>query len=214
MLAFFIPPAVASEHVYSLTSTNGLAAQFGITLDSMVYRGKKCVVLTEELDPEFGGLAVISGSDFKNGTIEFDAAAQLTPYAPSGARGFVGIAFRGTDDMKKYDNFYLRMTNGRSPDQALRNHAVQYEMVPDFIWDHLRQKAPFRYEAYADLELGAWTHVKVWVQGTEAKFYVGNAKQPTLIVHDLLNRNTQGKLALWVHAHTKAYFSNLKVQPS
>ena len=203
-----------SDRAYPLATTKGLEAPYGVTLASTIYRGKRCVNLTEELDPMFGGLAIMSGLDFKNGTIDFDAAGLLTDNADPGSRSFVGIAFRGTDDMKRYECFYLRMTNGRSPDQELRNHAVQYCSVPDYPWNLLRQKRPFRYEAYTDLELGAWTHVKILVQGTEAKFYVGNAKQPTLLVHGLLRGDSHGKLALWAAGHTRAYFANLKIRPS
>ena len=104
------------------------------------------------------------------------------------------------------------MTNGRSPNQELRNHAVQYCSHPDYLWDLLRKKRPFRYEAYADLEVGAWTHVRIAVNGTEAKFYVGHAKQPTLIVHGLLMGDTEGKVALWVGGYTQAYFSNVRIR--
>ena len=200
-----------AAHVYPLSTTNGLEL-IGAKLGATVYRGKRSVVVTEELDPKNGDIAVIKGSDFHNGTIEFDVAGQLTDTAPPGARSFVGIAFHGEDDMKTYENFYLRMTNGRAPDQEQRNHAVQYCSVPVYTWDVLRKKRPSRYEAYTDLELGAWTHVKIRVQGSEAKFYVGKAEQPTLIVHGLLMGDTHGKLALWVAGYTRGHFSNLRVR--
>jgi hypothetical protein len=42
------------------------------------------------------------------------------------ARGFAGIAFRVQPDLRTYDAFYLRPTNGRADDQVRRNHAAQY----------------------------------------------------------------------------------------
>jgi hypothetical protein len=216
MFAIVLPVLLTLDSgvtVYPLTSTKGLEV-INATMNSTVYKGRQAVELTEVLDPLFGDLAVIKGSDFHNGTIDFDVAGTLTNNAAKSSRSFVGIAFRASDDLHRYENFYLRMTNGRSQDQELRNHAVQYCSPPEYTWDLLRQKRPFRYEAYTDLVLGEWTHVKISVQGTEAKFYVGGAKQPTLIVHDLLAGDTHGKIALWVAAHTHGYFSNLRVRPA
>lgn len=213
-LSTFLSAVSPTTHTFPLASSNGLEVIYGVTVESGKYRGRRCVTLVEELDPLFGGMAVIPGLDFNNGTIEFDAAGLLTENAPRGARSFVGIAFRGTDDMQKYENFYMRMTNGRSTDPNLRKHAVQYCMVPDYPWDLLRKQKPGQYEAYTDLELGAWTHVKVAVSGTEAKFFVGNMSRPALVVPHLFRGNAHGKLALWVDGYTRAYFANLVVRGS
>jgi len=207
--------ATPHSHVYRLTAKHGLEANPSLKVANTVYRGKRAVVLTEDFDTKFGLLgATVVESDFHNGTIDFDAAGELTKNASQGARSFVGLAFRMADDAKKYECFYLRMTNGRSPDQELRNHAVQYCSYPDYLWSLLRTKRPFRYEAYTDLQLGTWTHVKISVHGAEAKFYVGHATQPTLIVHNLLMGDTHGKLALWVGGYTRAYYANLRVRPA
>ena len=196
-----------------LTSMRGLVPSPGIGIANARYRGKNAVELTLETDPKFGLLgAVIPGSDFKDGTIEFDEAGLLTKNASPSARSFVGLAFHISGDSDKYECFYLRMTNGRSPNQELRNHAVQYCAHPDYLWDLLRKKRPFRYEAYTDLELGAWIHVKIVVHGTEAKFYVGRPMQPTLLVHGLLHGESHGNLALWIGGYTRGYYANLRVR--
>jgi len=205
-----VPPA----RIFPLATTTGLEMSGTAVISASTYRGKKAVALTEALDPNFGDLAIVKGSDFHNGTIEFDLAGLLTDGAPLGARSFCGIAFHISDDARKFENFYLRMTNGRANDQEQRNHSAQYCSIPNYTWDVLRKKAPFRYEAYTDLTLGAWTHVKIWVQGTEAKLFVNNATQPTLIVHGLFMGDTHGKIALWVAGYTKAYFANLTMKPS
>jgi hypothetical protein len=202
----------ATIYVNPLASAKGLTAINNVKLASTVYRGKRAIKLTELEYPQFGVLAIVLPVDFKDGTIDFDEAGQLTDLHNPTSRSFVGISFHVSDDLQKYECFYLRMTNGRSPSQELRNHAVQYCSIPDHRWDVLREMQPFRYEAYADLELGAWRHVKISIKGTEAKFYVGESKQPTLIVHDLFLGPTGGKLAFWVGGYTRAYFSNLKVR--
>jgi hypothetical protein len=209
---FIALSATVPPHFHAYSLAKGLTPLNGIKLDNVIYRGKRALVLTEKEDPQFGVLGVVFPSGFKNGTIEFDEAGQLTPLHNPTSRSFVGLAFHVSDDLQKYECFYLRMTNGRSTSQELRNHAVQYCAYPDHQWNQLRQDSPFRYEAYTDLELGAWRHVKISISGKEAKFYVGETNQPTLVVHDLFMGDSKGKLALWVGGYTKAYFANLKVQ--
>src|SRR5579862_2336829 len=154
MLAFYVAGlamvkgVLPGASVYPLTSAKGLETPYGGALGSTVYKGRRAVTLTEVLDPLYGDVAVLPNSDFGNGTIDFDVAGELDN-AGAASRSFVGIAFRGTEDMKRYENFYLRLTNGRSENQE-RNHAVQYCSVPTYTWDLLRQKRPFRYEAYTD----------------------------------------------------------------
>lgn len=212
-LTLFCKGPAAAKTVYPLATPAGLEMSGTATLASATYKGKKAVAMTEELDPN-GDLAIVKGSDFHNGTIEFDIAGLLTKNAPQGARSFCGIAFHVGDDTRKFESFYLRMTNGRSPDQEIRNHAVQYCSPPTYTWDVLRKQKPGKYETYTDLEVGAWTHVKVWVQGTEAKLYVGNVTQPTLVVHGLFMGDTHGRVALWCAGYTRAYFSNLVIHPA
>jgi len=205
-------PVSQGGHVYPLSTSEGLTAINDVKMSTTVYRGKRCLLLTETNDPQFGVLGTVLPGDFENGTIEFDATAQLTPLHNPTSRGFVGIGFHASHDLQKYDSFYLRMTNGRSSNQELRNHAVQYCMCPEHLWDQLRAYTPSRYETYSDLELGAWTHIRISIHDKEAKFYVGDAKQPTLVVHDLFMGGTRGRIGLWVGGLTKAYFANFRVR--
>jgi len=203
----------STPHLFPLHSTKGLIP-FDVAPKAVVYRGRRAVFLSTDKDTRFGSMAVLPGVEFRDGVVEFDVAGYPNKNAGPGNRGFVGLAFRVSEDRHSYENFYLRMTNGRSASQELRNHAVQYCSLPDYTWDRLRKERPFRYEAYTDLVVGAWTHVRISVYGTEAKFWVGRGKQPCLIVHDLIHGDSHGKLALWTASHSSAYFSNLRVRPS
>ena len=159
-------------------------------------------------------LALIDGVDFDNGTIEAEIAGAPAPGAAAGARGFVGIAFRVQKDLRTYDAFYLRPTNGRADDQERRNHAVQYIAHPDWPWFRLRKETPSKYEAYADLVPGVWTKVKIEVRGDRARLYVNDSEQPTLLVNDLKSGATgKGAVALWLDQGTVAHFRNLSVRP-
>ena len=130
-------------------------------------------------------LAVIEASDFGDGVIEAEIAGAPRADAGEGARGFVGIAFRVQDDLKTYDAFYLRPTNGRADDQVRRNHSTQYISHPDWPWFRLRKEFPEKYEAYVDIVPGEWTKIRIEVQGERAKLFVNGQPQPTLIVNDV-----------------------------
>lgn len=157
-------------------------------------------------------LAVIDGVQFGDGTIEAELAGAPRAGASEGARGFVGIAFRVQDDLRTYDAFYLRPTNGRAADQVRRNHSVQYISHPDWPWFRLRKETPEKYEAYVDLVPARWTTVKIEVKGTQARLYVHDQPQPTLVVNDLKTGPTaRGAVALWIDVDTEAHFRNLTV---
>jgi hypothetical protein len=129
----------------------------------------------------------------------------------SQSRGFVGIAFHIQGDVEKFENFYLRFTNGRADDQLRRNHSAQYSAFPDFPWSRLRQESPGVYESYVDIEENAWTKIKIVVSGRKAKLYVNGADQPCLIVNDLKLGENRGRVALWIGSDTEGYFSTLRI---
>ena len=164
-------------------------------------------------DGELNPLAVIEGLEFSNGIIEAEIAGLPGPGAGEGARGFVGIAFRMQKDGKTYDAFYLRPTNGRADDQVRRNHSTQYISHPAWPWQRLRKETPEKYEAYVDLAPGEWTKIKIEVRGEQARLYVHDQPQPTLIVNDVKSgAQGTGAVALWVGPGTVAHFRNLTVK--
>jgi hypothetical protein len=115
-------------------------------------------------------------------------------------------------NMRTYDALYLRPTNGRADDQVRRNHSVQYISHPDWPWFRLRKETPGQYESYVDLVPGEWTKVKIEVRGVQARLYVHDQFQPTLIVNDLkTGAKARGDVALWLDLGTVAHFRNLTV---
>jgi hypothetical protein len=158
-------------------------------------------------------IAVLTETDFENGTIEVDVAgARRAGYATDNAsafKGFVGLSFRIHGDSA--ERIYLRTENSRLPDQVFRNRSTQYESDPDFPWQRLRQENPGMYESYVDVEAGAWTRMRIDVSGTTARLYVNGATQPCLVVNDLRLGTSRGKVALWARISSDAYFSNLRI---
>jgi hypothetical protein len=224
MLALFIP-GDASAQVRNLP----LETADGVTLirakaEPATHQGRKGlrVTVSEEAlrqytpaDGELNPLVVISGVEFSSGVIEAEISGAPAPGAGEGARGFVGIAFRMQKDTKTYDAFYLRPTNGRAEDQVRRNHSAQYISNPAWPWPRLRKESPEKYEAYVDLEPGVWTKVKIEVRGEQARLYVHNQSQPTLIVNDLkTGAQGTGAVALWVGPGTVAHFRDVRIQSS
>jgi len=154
----------------------------------------------------------IKGVEFRNGTIEVKVLSKLLPNAPASARGFIGIAFRVSDSNSKFECIYIRPTNGRANDQVRRNHSIQYFSYPDYKFDRLRKEAPEMYESYADMGLNEWIKLKIVVKDLQAKFFINDNKQPSLIVNDLKHgANSSGAIALWVDTGTEGFFSDLKI---
>ena len=156
--------------------------------------------------------ARVKNIEFKNGTIEVSVLSRLLPNASEGARGFIGIAFRINDSNSKYECIYIRPTNGRAEDQVRRNHSIQYYSYPDYTFDRLRKEAPEKYESYADMGLNEWIKLKIVVKDLQAKLFINDNKQPSLIVNDLKHgANSSGAIAFWVDGGTEGYFTDLKV---
>ncbi len=152
---------------------------------------------------------------FSNGTIEVKVLSRLLKSAPPSARGFIGVAFRINDDNTRYESIYIRPTNGRAEDQVRRNHSIQYYAYPNHKFDQLRKESPEKYESYADMTLNKWITLKIVVQGQEARLYLNDTKQPSLVVKDMKYGATgSGAIALWVEMGTEGYFADLKVTPN
>jgi hypothetical protein len=214
--------ALAPSEMLAQTTSYALESAAGLKLHNVeaapaTLAGKKSLRLT--LAPSAAGqdveqLALLDGPAFANGVIEAEIAGEPGPGASGGARGFVGIAFRVQPDLKTYDAFYLRPTNGRADDQERRNHATQYISHPDWPWDRLRKETPSRYEAYADLVPAAWTKVRIEVHGDKARLFINGAEQPTLVVNDVKSGPAaKGAVALWLGPGTVAHFRSLTVTP-
>jgi hypothetical protein len=165
--------------------------------------------------PDTDTFAFVPGLDFHDGTIEVDVAGSPLSNALPGARGFIGVAFRIDAEGATFacEGFYIRPTNGRAEDQVRRNHSTQYFSYPGYDFDRLRREAPDRYESYADLVPGEWTHLRIEVSGATARLFVGAAAQPVLIVQDLKRGpDAHGPVGLFVDNGTDGHFRNLSVR--
>ncbi len=220
MLASISASSVGAQpNAITLPSNDAALVQpHNVTVAAVHYRDSDAleVRLTGPyLGPDKDTFAFVPDLDFHDGTIEVDVAGSPLPNAPSGARGFVGVAFRidVTGGSFACEGFYIRPTNGRAEDQVRRNHATQYFSYPGYDFDRLRREAPDQYESYADLVPGAWTRLRLEVSGAVARLFVGAAPQPVLIVRDLKRGpDAHGTVGLWVDNGTDGHFRNLSIQ--
>jgi hypothetical protein len=197
---------------FPLRDTTGLIAP-KVKAESVKYLGRKSVRITMEGE-DHEGLALLSGTDFQDGVIEADIALKIT--TPPGVRypGFVGIAFRVRPDASHYELFYVRPGNSEAPDQAMRNHVVQYVSEPGFGWYRLRREWPSVYESRADVAMETWTKVRIEVAGRAAKLYLNGSAKPSLVMDGLKGEDLHGAVGLWSFTDEEAYFSNVRITPA
>jgi len=154
----------------------------------------------------------IKGINFKNGIVEVKVLSRLLKDAPDYARGFIGIAFRINDSNTKYESIYIRPVNARVDDQVRRNHSIQYYSYPDYKFDRLRKESPEKYESYSDMEMNKWITMTIEVKDAQAKLFLNNNTQPSLIVNDLKHGvDNSGAIGLWIDVGTIGYFKDFKI---
>lgn len=213
MTDLLLPVLLATQAgLFPLTDLKGLKS-INVKSEVVTFKGHQALRVTDAVPGEETGrrLVVLPGTEMADGTIELEVAGDILPNSHEEARGFVGLAFRVTPDAAKFESIYLRPTNGRADDQIRRNHSVQYNAIPDFPWFKLRKEFPEKYETYVDLVPGEWTKMRIDFSGTQARLFVHDAKQPTLIVNDLKLGAGRGAIGLWIGVGTVAHFANLRI---
>jgi len=184
-----------------------------LKITEVTYSGKQAIRIDFNKKGRVDDIAVVKGTNFKNGSIEVEMTGERLDKNDSVSRVFIGVAFRvqGRDSTKKYECFYIRLTNGRADDQVRRNHSTQYISIPGYDFARFRRESPGVYESYADMEERKWVKVKVVVHDNKAQLYVGNAEQPCLIVNDLKHGISEGFIGLKADDSSITCFRNLKI---
>ncbi|WP_221936599.1 hypothetical protein [Litoribacter populi] len=183
--------------------------------------GEKAIRLERDLqslpfDPDRLGETVdeptflkLKGVDLENGKVEVKVLSRLLSSAPPFARGFIGLAFRVTEDNSAYESIYLRPTNGRAEDQFRRNHTIQYYAYPDHKFDRLRAESKGEFETYADIGLDEWITMRIEFQGKSAKLFLNEQEAAAFLVNEMLGTSKSGSIGLWVDIGTEGYFKDL-----
>jgi len=156
--------------------------------------------------------AKLTNLDFENGTIEVKMLSRVQEPSPfQSAQGFIGVAFRISENDSAYESIYLRPKVGRSDNQLFRNHTVQYYAYPDYKFDRLRKEAEGMYETTAPVDINEWITMRIEVNGKKAYMFINDAKYSTFVIEKMKAKTTHGSIALWVDIGTIGYFKDLKV---
>ncbi len=162
------------------------------------YEGRPALLLKRRtLDGKAASLAYPRALDFRDGTIEFDAAS------PGGDAGYLGLAFRIKDD-HHYETLYFR------PGASDSMNAIQYmpEKKAEFNWPDYED---LKYQALATLPLKGWFHVKVLVRGRTVVVFVNHQPNPAFVYDDLDPSLTEGSVGFWLGNSPSGAYRNLVV---
>lgn len=192
----------AAADLHALAEANTLKL-FNRTATPLLDGARKGVRLAEAPGD---GVAFLPGVEFSGGTIEVDIRGKDLPQ-----RSFVGVAFHGVD-ATTYDAIYFRPFNFRSPDPSSRSHGVQYHSLPTYTWQKLRTEQPGKYEQAVTPppDPNAWFHARIVIASPQVSVFVGDAKDPCLVVNALNDRKT-GLVGLWVGNNSGGDFANFVV---
>jgi hypothetical protein len=134
-------------------------------------------------------VVVLTGIEFTNGVIEFDALGQSDPPQSN----FLGVSFRFVDE-SIHDAVYFRPFNFRAGDTARKAHAVQYISHPKHHWFDLRQDRPGQYEQpiISAPDGDSWFHARIVIARPMVSVYLNAAREPGLVVEELSDRTGGG----------------------
>ena len=150
--------------------------------------------------------------NFENGTIEVKMLSKIQDPAPfKFAQGFIGVAFRISDNDSAYESIYLRPKVGRGDNQLARNKTVQYYAYPNYKFDVLRKEAEGMYETTAPVNINEWITMRIELKGEKAYMFINDAKYSTFVVDKMKGSTTNGAIALWVDIGTIGYFKELTI---
>lgn len=155
------------------------------------------------------------GLDMENGSVEVKLLSKIQNPSPfQAAQGFIGLAFRISEDNSRFESIYLRPRVGRSENQLARNHTVQYFAYPDHKFQKLRSpEFQGRYETYADVGLEEWITFRIEFRDQKAYLYLNDQESAAFVVADLLGDSKSGSIGLWVDIGTIGYFKDLIINP-
>ncbi len=154
--------------------------------------------------------AKLRNCSFHNGTIKVKLLSRLLPDAPDFARGFIGIAFRISENDDAFESFYLRPTNGRTEDPERRKHACQYFSYPKYTFQYFRDHGIDKYESPVDIGLNEWIDLKAVIEDAHGMFYVNG--QLVLDVDDMKRgASSSGSVGFFVDIGTEAFYKDLVI---
>lgn len=136
--------------------------------------------------------------EMRDGVIDVDVATTAT------VRGFMGIMFRIANDGAQAEEVYLRPHKSGLPD------AMQYTPVLNGGRNWQIYNGP-GFTGAVDIPRNEWFHLRLEVNGAQAKFYVKDMTKPALVMDDLKSGVQKGQLAIYTLIGA-TYFANFQVR--
>ncbi|MEY4762987.1 MAG: hypothetical protein RLZZ200_2843 [Pseudomonadota bacterium] len=154
----------------------------------------------------------LSQFDFSDVVFEVKMLARTIPNSPyASPQGFIGAYFRVKADNSAFESIYLRPNAGRSNNQAVRNHTVQYFAYPGYKFATLRAEAGDLYETYADIGMDEWITMRIHVAGEKAELFLNDAKYASFIVNKMKGTSKSGTIGLYVDIGTEGFFKDFRI---
>ena len=149
------------------------------------YLGRRCLELQD-------GAAWLKDFEMADGVIDVDMAG-------NGARGFYNIAFRSQGDGNR-EAVYLR------PHKTGLDDAQQYTPILNGAAAWQIYNGP-GFTGAVDIPRDIWFHVRLEITGAQAKLFVNDMREPSLVMNDLKSGLRKGSVGL-----EGAYFSNFEIR--
>jgi hypothetical protein len=190
IVALVATPALSAQTINTPLTPGAWTASDSLRVETFL--GRESVYIDK-------GAAVITQSDFRDGTIELDMAG-------TAKTNFMGIAFHATDPDNAEVVFLRIGSSGTS-------EAVQYGPALNgrgAAWQVYHGDGA---NAVATLSRNTWIHIKIDVAGSVAKIFVGDSVGPTLVVPHLAGVDGR-RVGIWTGNFGRgAYFSNIRWTP-
>ena len=149
------------------------------------YLGRRCLGLQD-------GRASLKDFEMTDGVIDVDIAG-------SGERGFYNIYFRTQGDGNG-EEVYLR------PRKTGLDDAQQYSPIVNGMAPWQIYNGP-GFTRAVDIPRAVWFHVRLEITGAQAKLYVNDMREPSLVMNDLKSGLRKGGVGL-----EGACFSNVEIR--
>jgi DNA-binding beta-propeller fold protein YncE len=142
------------------------------------------------------GLAYLEDVEFENGIIEVDICAD-------GSRSYPGVIFRMQSE-ENYERLYLRPHRSN-----LYPDAIQYTPAFNGVdgWQLYNGEG---FTAGADILANQWLHLRIDIQGEQARVYLGASDIPDLVIGHLQHGVSKGGVGVFCPRDRTAFFSNFK----
>lgn len=191
-----LPISVFPISFLLLVGASGAPAQQVVSFDSPRWQHVNSEVIEIGGRQALQGVAVLEDLDFRDGVVEYDLYI-------TGARSYPGIYFR-MDEGNNAEHFYVRPHRaGLYPD------AIQYTPIVNGIDEWQLHNGP-GYTSIGTFSENEWIPVRVEVSGTQARVFVEDLLEPSLVIPYLEGPSGRGTLALSGPTDGSAYFSNFR----